>query len=160
MMSLEEASYAAQIVGGGAVVASLIYFGFELRQHTAQLLRNEANAAFGQNSAVRLTIVSDRDVAQVWIQGLDGAATLAPADRLRFDMMLIEHLWIGFHLWDRSRLGLTDKGQWSRGPVRVLAEMLSTPGGGEWWLRFKDRFPPAYAAAIDEGLAAMPPSSA
>jgi hypothetical protein len=160
MMSLEQASYLAQIVGGGAVVASLIYVGFELRQNTAQLLRNEANAAFGQNSAFRLTIVNDRDVAQVWIQGLTGGATLAPADRLRFDLLLTEQLWIGFHLWDRSRLGLTDKGQWSRGPMRGLAEMLSTRGGGEWWSRFKDRFPPAYAAAINEGLAAMPPSSA
>jgi hypothetical protein len=156
MMSLEQASYVAQIVGGAAVVASLVYVGFELRQNTAQLLRNEANAALGQNSAFRLAIATDRDVAQVWIQGLTGATPLAPADRLRFDFLLAEQLWISFHLWDRSRLGLSDKTQWSRGPVRGLAEILSTRGGGEWWARFKDRYPPAYASAIDHGLAAPP----
>jgi len=156
MISLEQASYVAQIVAGGAVVASLVYVGFELRQNTAQLLRNEANTAFTQNSAFRLTIVNDRDVAQVWMQGLAGAAPLAPADRLRFDLLLAEQLWIAFHLWERSQLGLTNSSQWSRGPARGLAEIISTPGGGEWWRRVKDRFPPPYAAAIDQAVADHP----
>jgi hypothetical protein len=156
MMSLEQASYVAQIAGGAAVVISLAYVGFQLRQNTVQLARGEANAALGQNSAFRLAIANNREVAHLWIQGLAGAP-LEPHDRLRFDMLLSENLWISFHLWDRSRLGLGSEGQWSRGVVRGLVERLSTAGGSKWWARFKDRYPPAYVSEIDRELAATSP---
>ncbi len=155
-MSLEDASYWAQIVAGAAVVISLIYVGLQLRQNTAQMQRGEANATFSQVSNFRLTLAGSPEIAQLWLSGLDQDATLDPTSQLRFESLIMERTWITFHMWDRTQRGLNLAGQWRRGSLPTLAGNLGTPGGAAWWARSKLSFPPDFAAAVDTALGALP----
>jgi hypothetical protein len=47
-MSLEQWSYVAQIVGTVGVILSLVFVGFQVRQNTAALQRNEHNSTMAQ----------------------------------------------------------------------------------------------------------------
>jgi hypothetical protein len=88
---LQDLSNASQVVGAIAVVASLIYVGFQLRQNTRQLQREENNATQAQWQTIRLTLAGDQDVAQLWVAGLNGEA-LDAVQRLRFESLLSEHI--------------------------------------------------------------------
>lgn len=152
-MSLEEVFYIAQIAGSAAVVVSLFYVGLQLRQNTLQLRRGAGDATLTQSSAFRLAIVNSREVAELWTRGLADTETLDAADTLRVEMLFAERAWIGYHGWDRSRHGLTMKGQWERAGLTALVSLLSSRRGREWWAGNKLRFPPQYAADVDKGIA-------
>ena len=153
-MSLEQASDWALVVSAVAVVVSLIYVGFQLRQNTVELKRGEANATLAQASAYRLAVAGNPEVAQLLSRGLSREQTLDAPDQMRFELLLTEYTWITFHMWDRFRLRIGTKGQWQRGPLPALARYLTTPGGQAWWSIAKVRYPPEFRAAIDGGLTA------
>lgn len=68
--TLETASHLSQIIASIAVFISLIYVGLQLSQNTAQLRRAENNATLTQFQAIRLSIIQNRDVAELLATGL------------------------------------------------------------------------------------------
>ncbi|HEY5072305.1 MAG TPA: hypothetical protein VII63_09765 [Caulobacteraceae bacterium] len=151
-MSLEEMVAVAQIVGGAAVVVSLFYVGLQLRQNTMQLRRAAGDATLTQNSAFRMTIVNSREVAELWTRGLADEEPLDPPDLLRLEALFTERVWIAHHHWDRSRHGLSTRGQWERSTLKNLVRFLATRRGEAWWAGYKATMPPQYAAAVDKGI--------
>ena len=71
-MSLEQISYLAQIVGSVGVVISLLFVGFQVRENTAALQRNEHNSTMTQWSVIRMAIVRHREIAEFMTAGLHG----------------------------------------------------------------------------------------
>ena len=105
-MSLEQLSYLAQIVASIAVVLSLIFVGFQIRQGTAELQRNEHNSTMAQWTIIRMAVVQSREVAELMTTGLQGTTELDAADQFRLDYLINEHVWASFHIWDRTRRGV------------------------------------------------------
>jgi hypothetical protein len=153
-MSLEQASYLAQIAGSIAVVVSLIYIGVQLHQNTAQLKRSESNATLSQSSTFRHLLITDRGAAQVWLAGLRNEPPLDPVDRMRFDALLSDYTFIALQVWERTKLGLHPDGMtgWRRGHRAALVRTLATPGGAAWWTAHKTRFPPGLVAQVEVGF--------
>ncbi|MFO1014075.1 MAG: hypothetical protein U1E50_09955 [Caulobacteraceae bacterium] len=154
-MSLTEIAEVSQIVGAIAVVVSLIYVAFQLRQTQAALVRAEANATQDQFSAIRLAIVSDPDVARLWRLALEGEASGEAVDELRVEYLIAEQMWASFHVWDRARRGLSASGDWTKTGARQLVRMLSTERGRTWWSRAKRGLAPAFVADLDSMLASV-----
>src|SRR6478672_13152074 len=105
-MSLEQFAYLAQIVASFGVVLSLIFVGFQIRQSTAALERNEHNSTMEQWTVIRMAIAKNRDVAELMTVGLHGESPLDAADQLRLEQMLQENAWAAFHVWDRTQRGV------------------------------------------------------
>ena len=87
--------------------------------------------------------------------GLQAGRALDAADQLRLDMLLNEHLWAAFHIWDREQHGVFAPGTFELTGGALVIPMLATPGGGAWWNRAKSAgFLPPYVAVVDALLAA------
>ena len=156
-MSLEQWSYLAQIAGVAGVVLSLVFVGWQVRQNTAALRRNEHNSTQGEWSVIRMAVASDRDLAELVAGGLHGERALDAADQLRLDHFLSEYVWACFHIWDRTQRGVFAPGTFEQTAGPLLVEVLSTARGQAWWSRVKTAgFIPAYAADVDAVLAAAP----
>ncbi len=153
---LQDLSNASQVVGAIAVVASLVYVGIQLRQNTRQLQREENNATQAQWQTIRLTLAGNREVAQLWVAGLDGEA-LNAVQRLRFESLLSEHTWATFHIWDRAQAGIFEPKQFERGAAPPLARWLSTKGGARWWARTKVQYAPGFVRDMDAAIARLTP---
>jgi len=151
-MSLEQISYIAQIVAAVAVVGSLIYVGLQLRQNTAQMERAEANATHAQQSAIRMAIVTNRDIAQLWLMGLSDDGELNSADELRFETLLEERVIAGWHIWDRVQRGLLTTVS-SEGSASAIATFLSTRRGRAFWVNSRFRSGSAYAESPERAIA-------
>lgn len=155
-MTLEEISYLSQIAGSLAVIASLLFVGWQIRQHTAALERTEANATQQQFQAIRLLIAGDKDTARLWV-ALEQGKTLDPLERTRVVALVSEIVWCIFNVWDRSRRGLIPRDEFGRQAATYLVRILRTPFGGQWWLMAKAGYPPEFVAEVDKLVAAAPP---
>ena len=154
-MSLEQLSYAAQIVGTVGVILSLVFVGYQVRQNTATLQRNEHNSTMAQWTVIRMAIAENRDIGVLMTSGLNGKQPLDAADQLRLEQLLAEYAWAAFHIWDRTRRGVFPKGTFELTGGALLCEVLGRPRGEAWWRNAKSvGFIPEYVADVDAILAA------
>jgi hypothetical protein len=153
-MSFEQLSYLAQIVASVAVVASLIFVAFQIKQNTGALQRHEHNSTMAQWTVIRMAIAGNRDLAELMTAGLHGERALDAADQLRLEQMLAEHAWAAFHIWDRTQRGIFPKGTFEATGGALLSGLLRTAGGGNWWRSAKHiGFPPGFVLDVDAVLA-------
>ncbi len=154
-MSLEQLSYAAQIVGTIGVVLSLLFVGYQVQQNTATLQRNEHNATMAQWTVIRMAIAENRDIGELMTSGLNGEQPLDAADQLRLEQLLAEYAWAAFHIWDRTQRGVFPKGTFELTGGALLCKVLSSQRGEAWWRSAKGvGFIPEYVAKVDAMLTA------
>ena len=132
-MTLEQLSYAAQIVGSAGVVLSLLFVGLQIKQNTAALERGEHNATMSQWTVIRMAIAQNREIGELMTTGLEGEKKLDSADQLRLEQLLGEYAWASFHIWDRTRRGVFPSGTFEFSCGSLLGDVLRTPGGKAWW---------------------------
>ena len=91
---LENLGNLGDFLGGIGVVVTLLYLAKQIRQNTRQLKLDADSAktiAFeGTNSDISRwiqEIVSSRDVAELWVRGLNDIDQLDETDRLRFNYL-------------------------------------------------------------------------
>ena len=156
-MSLSDLASIGSLVSGVAVLVSLIFVGFQVRQNTMQLRRAELNSSMEQASAWRLAIIENAEVAELWVKGRSGTDALNASGEVRFDLLLEEALWMSFMIWDRSNGGLLDKDEWSRSCSGLYAETLFLKRGAIWWESYKIRMPAAFVRDVDIVMRARRP---
>ena len=160
-MSLEQISLVSQIAGAAGVIVSLIFVGFQIRQNTNAIQRSEHNSTMAQWTVIRQAIATNRDVAELMTSGLLGQRSIDAADQLRIDQMLAEYAWAAFHIWDRTERGVFPKGTFESTGGALLAVVLGTPRGSDWWHRAKNvGFVPRFAADVDALLKQLAASEA
>jgi hypothetical protein len=83
-MSLSDLAAVGSFVSGVAVLASLIFIGFQLRQNT-RAVRAAASQAHSQGwHQITLPVVESDDFARVWRLGLEDIDRLTDDERMRF----------------------------------------------------------------------------
>jgi hypothetical protein len=153
-MSPDQVSMLAQVVGTLGVIVSLVFVGLQIRQNTGAIARSEHNNTMAQWTVLRMAIAHHRDIAELMTAGLSGERELDPADRLRLEQMLQEYGWAAFHIWDRTQRGVFPPGTFEATAGVLLAQILTTPRGSDWWREAKHvGFYPPFVAAVDAVLA-------
>jgi hypothetical protein len=104
-MTLEQASFIAQIVSAIAVIASLIFVGFQLRRTTEAIRASSSDAYSGAYTQFVQAIVENADFADIWSRGLKDPRALTEVEWVRF----VAFASAQFRLYDASRV------QWLRG---------------------------------------------
>jgi hypothetical protein len=97
-MSLQDFTNIFDIVASVGVAASLVVVGYQIKQNTNQLERSEHNSTMEQWSAIRMVLVENRDVAELWAVGLSEETEINAADRFRLESLLSEQLWACYHV--------------------------------------------------------------
>jgi hypothetical protein len=68
-MTLESVTSVAEILASLGVIVSFFFVAYQIRQNTSQLQRNEPNSTMQQWSTIRMGIIDNRDVADIWKAG-------------------------------------------------------------------------------------------
>jgi predicted PurR-regulated permease PerM len=135
---------------GMAVVVTLVFLTMQLRQNTAQMMRNELNAAQEQFARFRFAIVNSRDVAEMWTAGMQDGA-LDAVDEQRYVNLLNDLFWSVFNVWERHSRGIaTDV----PGALSFLAAILVSRRSQTVWQQFRHFFPPNYVQAVEDAVVA------
>lgn len=104
-MTLEQASLVAQIVSALAVIASLIFVGFQLRQATAAIRASSSQAHSELYTTLVQSIIDHDDFARIWSTGLSDPTALKQEEWVRF----VAYASALFRLYESSRV------QWLHG---------------------------------------------
>lgn len=104
-MNLDQAALLAQIVSAIAVIASLIFVGFQLRQATAAVRASSSQAHSELYTALVQPIISDGDFARIFSIGVDDPSRLDREEWVRF----VAYSSALFRQWESSRV------QWRNG---------------------------------------------
>jgi hypothetical protein len=153
-MSLEQLFFLSQTIGAAAVVASLIFVGWQIKDNTRALQRHEHNNTMAQWTVIRMAIVNSGELAELMTAGLRGERALSAAEQLRLEQFLQEQAWACFHIWDRTQRGIFPTGTFELTGGAYLRGVLMTTGGGTWWRSAKNvGFIPAFVADVDTLLA-------
>ena len=84
-MKLTEWADIAEIFGGVAIIASLIFVGLEVQENTRVTILTSDRALDQQNMAINLAVINSADFADILVRGESNRDSLSAADRARFD---------------------------------------------------------------------------
>lgn len=156
-MTIQEWGAVGEIVGGIAVLISLVYLALQIRQNTKQLKMGiEATriasfeASVHSGNHIRELLVRDREITELFLRGLKSFAHLEGTDRFRMDMLLRNV----FSEAQRSYVRESALGSEAEGPQRIIDDMLESPGVREWLQSARPDWLPEFRAYVDERRAA------
>ena len=131
-MELGELANYAEVVGGVAVLISLIYVAFQIRQNTSVVrTSNYADLSFKISEFNQLIAVHP-DLADIYIRGLESYDQLSDIEKTRFNMSisrLMQAVQAMFHLRQRGYID----GKLAQTNFDSVALFLAAPGLQEWW---------------------------
>jgi hypothetical protein len=111
-MTLEQWSFVAQIVSAIAVIASLVFVGFQLKHATAAVRATSSQAHSSLYTDLVQSIIDHPDFARVWSIGLRDPNALTEEEWVRF----VAYASALFRLYESSRVqwlnGRLDEEHW------------------------------------------------
>jgi hypothetical protein len=148
---LEALGNIGDLVGGIAVLITLVYLSVQVRQHTASLhTANRQDLSAGYRAHNERMV--DPEVSRAYAIGLRQFPDM-PADQARtFTHMINDHtlfLQAAFALYESGELGMENFSPY----LTWLCCHLATPGGAAWWQITRGFYNTALVETIDAKLA-------
>jgi hypothetical protein len=131
-MNLAEISQISQTLGSVAVVASLIFVGFQIRQNTKATRAASHHAVSEALNRVNLLWARNREMTRIWLSGMSDRRGLTPEDRWRFDSTVRAYLHVCETMYMQANLGAGDLGivAAEENGIKIV---FSSEGVREWW---------------------------
>lgn len=158
-MTLQDLGAIGEVVGGFAVVVSLVYVAYQIRQSSRQIEQNsrhiEASMYYATNDAFYrwfALLAQDAELAALWGRVLRGE-TLEREEQLRVNGLVAMLLLSYENNFQQNQLGAVRRDTLAlAGPS--LAALLSRPALQTWWQRESRRvLTPEFRSAVEALLA-------
>ena len=148
---LEALGNLGDFLGGIAVIITILYLAFQVRQNTAALRAQSRQEIVESYRSFNRPFISDPTVAGVWDQGLRSFPNQEEPDRSRFAALLVDQI-----LHFQGALALHESGSLDDETFRAYrdhcAALLSTPGGAAFWSYAHSGYPSHMVASIQQRL--------
>lgn len=113
-MKIKKVAAIAEIVSAIAVVISLIYVAYELRQNTAAVRSTAYQSIHDAEDLFWQSISADAQLSSVWDAGLSGGLdALQPAARSQFAITVRRLIYLYQNVHYQRRKGVVDDELWS-----------------------------------------------
>jgi hypothetical protein len=118
----------AEIVSAIAVVVSLLYVGYEVRQNTAAVKSTAYQSIHDAEDLYWSSISADAELSALWEAGLDGGLqVLSPGQQPQFSITARRLIYLFQNVHYQRRKGVVDDELWSAW-VDSLDEFLAMQG--------------------------------
>lgn len=135
-----------EMVSAIAVVVSLVYLAFQIRQNTSQIDQNTEAAratafdsSIAHTMAARQAIFENEDVARIYNEGSRDPDSLSDQDRLRFRLIVHNVLWSIWNLQSQAQVGGLMAETWEAQRM-ILRRMMSSRGVQWFWSNYRQEF--------------------
>lgn len=148
---LQEYALIADIIGGIAIVASLIFVGVQLQQNTIATQGNTRNELI----AADLTVLLSPNAAKIAVN-MRSPEPITDEEVLEVLIYLTAVLRVREFVWLQYRSGLIDVETW-RAYLSGITVNFNNPRARMFWDLSKTQFDPEFVAEVDKILADIPP---
>jgi hypothetical protein len=116
----------AEAVGALAVIITLIYLTFQLRQNTKAIEHSTYRGVLDDANQWQYKVIDNPEIAELYIAGMRGDE-LTSGDRLRFSLLMNTLFGHWGHAFNAGTFEVVNTSQ--------IAGVLSHPGGAAHWKR-------------------------
>jgi hypothetical protein len=157
-MTLADLGNIGEFVGAIAVIVSLLYLAFQIRQNTRALHSSSYAQAAEQAWLVNLAVAQDAELARIVADAMEGRP-LDPQDELRYRALFDNSLFAMENLFRQYERGLLDSDTWDNVVANGIA---ATPPAV--WNRWQGRTGPLSQRLQrhlrERGIPGAPPNKA
>jgi hypothetical protein len=133
-MTLENIYYVGQTVAVAALLVSILFVGYQIRQNTKAIKATSHHAITDSFNQINALIISDPEVARLWRLGMAGTAELNEDDATSFSLMALAYMRVFETLYYQYKNGTMDKKLFDA-ELNTLKWTASNPGFREWWAK-------------------------
>ena len=158
-MTIQDWGALGEMIGGVAVVVSLVYVAVQIRQNTQQIARSvEATrlAAFERNiesaNRIRELMMLNPDLGELYLRGLKSYRGLESFEKFRFGLLMRNTLTAAQGAYLRHTSVGGDPLDFE-GATRLIDSILDNPGVRTWLEPNKADWRPEFRSFIEERLA-------
>ena len=132
LQSLEQLSYIGEIIASFAVVISLIYLAFQVKQNTSSLRMQTVHQLSSHYVEAQASLAHDKDLCEIYHRGVFKFDELDPLEQMRFSFKLASFLRIFDELHFQYGEGSLDRSVWN-GMNSVVNDMIRFQGFRAVW---------------------------
>ncbi len=154
-MDIIELGAIGELVGGVAVIGSLVFVGLQIWHGTEETRRSHAierartNREVSKEGAEIFMATSDSEILDIFRRALVDFSTLSNGEKAmlhnRFLSPMTLHCLSTFLAAQDDLLDESYAERWTN----YFAMLVKSPGTGAWWDRLKADFHPGFAEAVD-----------
>lgn len=152
-MNWDAVSAIAEAIGVVAVVVSLLYVGYQVRQNTIQLRQDNMRHLVRGTLDVNWYYHRNEEVFDVFRRGVQSFDRLEPQAKAIFHSIVVDLAFYFEIVRGMHKAGLVDRAALGTN-IRFLAGILITDGGREW-LKFAQDTQPMPPEALDYLVSAV-----
>ena len=145
-----------EVLGAVAVVVSLVYLAFQIRQNTRQIDENTKAAqaaafdsSIGHTFKARQAIAENADVARIYLEGSNDPDSLSDEDRVRYRLIVHNVLWSLWNMQSQSQVGELASETWNT-QLATLRRIISTPGFRWFWENYSQEFGASFQGIVED----------
>jgi len=155
-MSLEQASYLSQVIAAVAVIASLVFVGFQIRQNTRAQRVVAVNSLAAAAVAINIPAMESSAFGEALSKALADWASATREQRMIAHYFLFSFFKLQESAWYQHRVQALDKPQW-QGWENLLLAIYHTQGVQSGWWPYRRN---VYSPEFQDYLARSSPSQA
>ncbi len=146
-MTLNDLGNIGELLGGVAVLVTLVYLAFQIRQNT-RTMRSAAHHSVNQLGVqINLALGTDPTVARVLMTGSADTPFKEPHEALMYHLLMRSIFSGAEDFFIQAREGLLEQDMWES-RRKSMRTYLKQPGMRAWWDKNKSIFSEDFAAEL------------
>ena len=141
-----------ELVGGIAIIVSLVYVGIQVKQNTKVLRLNTAHNTTEDLADLYLIPAQNSEIANIFFQGIQDIDALQGVERLRFYGYLHKFIRTYENAHYQFSSGALESGSFN-GITEQFIFVTSLPGGQAYWEERKSWYNENFRSFVDRKLA-------
>ena len=121
-----------EIVGGLAVLVTLVYLALQIRQNTTQAKAASHHAISDSLNQINILFGQSTEVSALYVKGMEDRSSLTNEQRWQFDAILRAYFHVCETMYFQSNVGTGDRGI-VMAEERGMKIILTSSGGRESW---------------------------
>jgi hypothetical protein len=151
-MKLQDFASVAEIVGGVAVVVSLIYVGVQLNDSTSAIRSAAASDATTNMQSWYLEMGSNRQASDIWFNAMRSPEPLPAHDEFQF-LMSMHSVILGMQNSYLLTMEGTLDAEFGKAVTTAIVAVKDLPGMSRYWRQRRGFFHTGFAEYVDGLLA-------
>jgi len=154
-VDLSQLADLGELLGGGAVVASLVYLAIQIRQNTRTVRASTLHQNTDLWSSLFLRL-AEPDLARAYVAGMAGAPDIRPLQYTQF-FFVCRSMFLAFeNQYYQMRHGVLDPEAYAGYERSISRQFLAFRGFRLWWTMNRSVFSPKFVDHIDTMIAEVP----
>ena len=151
-MSLIKWGALGELIGGVAIIVSLLYVGTQIKHNTKAERASASQAFIDIHAQIVLHISGDKDFRDIYWRGLGGLSALQGSETAAFGAWAIQtfRAWESFYF--QWKEGLFQDQLWA-GWQNQFADLFGYPGIQEYWAIRRHQFSEEFCELVDKLIA-------